>query len=205
MELGNVSEYSLYVNQNAGSAGSSTLYFDIIKLYTSGSTPTPTPTAAPTPTPTPTATPTPTPTPTATPTPTPTPTPGGNTTYGFDDYSADWAAIEWTHGGIVWPNSGWQFHVTGGGMSKCAAIGGSGMYTKTFTLPSGTHLKSIRISGTAGGTYTISDGVNANVSGNVINNTPTLVSTGWTQNAATITINLSAGWNSYIDDITYGP
>lgn len=61
MELSNVSEYSLYINQNSGAAGSSTLYLDNIKLYSTGTTPTPTPTPTPIPTPTPTPTPTPMP------------------------------------------------------------------------------------------------------------------------------------------------
>ncbi len=71
-----------------------------------------------------------------------------------------------------------------------------------FTLPTGTVLKSILVSGTTGGNYKIMGGVNPNVSGS-ITATPKLVNTGWTTPASTITVSFSHRSDTAIDDITY--
>ncbi|MCD1257847.1 cellulase family glycosylhydrolase [Paenibacillus athensensis] len=63
VDAGAIANYSFYVNQDAGSAGSSSIYLDSFALNAPASTPTPTPTSTPTPTPTTTTTPTPTTTP----------------------------------------------------------------------------------------------------------------------------------------------
>ena len=141
-----------------------------------------------------------------TPTPTPTPAPGGDITYGFEDQpNGDNQALNGVHSGIDFGSGNWLSHTTNwyGFGSKFAAFS-TAVTSRTFTIPSGKCLKSIKVSGDSGGTYSISDGVNTTKSGNITNNTPTTVTTGWTSAGSTITVYLSASWSSGIDDIVYG-
>ncbi len=50
--------------------------------------------------------------------------------------------------------------------------------------------------------YTISDGVNADITG-ITSVTPQFISTQWTSGGQTITISSAGGWFVVFDDITY--
>ncbi len=71
-------------------------------------------------------------------------------------------------------------------------------------MPANATLVSIVISADGAYAYTISDGVNAVITGTT-GTTPEVIDTHWTSGGNTITLNTAGGWNVVFDDITYKP
>jgi len=130
-----------------------------------------------------------------------TPLPSADVTYDFSDTTN--ASINGIHGGINFGSGAWWGGKTWLGMSV-AGFMSSGI-TKSFTLPAGKKLKSIRLSSAASGsTYSISDGINPTVSGTfAAAATPIVVTTGWTSAGAVVTFTFSNGGSTLIDDVVY--
>lgn len=128
-------------------------------------------------------------------------------TYSFNDIPAGDHYLTGIHNDIDFGTGLWRsYDGPWNGLTNTAYFdytGGQSGSSRIFILPSDTVLKSIRLTSDAGGTYTISDGVNTDVSGSVDNTYGgILVTTGWTTNAATVTVTLSAKDSAGIDDIT---
>ncbi len=128
--------------------------------------------------------------------------PAGDTTYRFEDVSANDAAINGTHGGIDFGTNKWFYFSAYAGLNRYAYM--SGTTVQTFVLPSGNVLRKITLSSAAPGTYSVSDGVNPAITGAFTVDTPVVITTNWTSGGQTITINASTGDNAGIDDIVYG-
>ncbi|MCX7843654.1 MAG: glycosyl hydrolase family 28 protein [Clostridia bacterium] len=124
------------------------------------------------------------------------------TVYSFDDASG--GAVNGVHSGIDFGTGLWEGGGNYYGLTKCGYFS-SNVNSRSFTLPTGKVLKSIKIStGTANTNYTISDGVNTNKTGTLTQiGSPVTITTNWTNPGATITITFSSGWDNAIDDITY--
>ncbi len=123
-------------------------------------------------------------------------------TYSFDDISGTEVAVNGVHASIDFGSGKWKADnpSSGYGVSGYGYFAGEGT-SRTFRIPAGTVLTSIRLAGV--GSYSVSDGTRT-LSGSLSGNTTAqLVTTGWTVAAPTITVTLSTGYNSVVDDITY--
>ena len=137
---------------------------------------------------------------------TPTPTPG-DVTYGFSDMptSGD-SPVNGTHGGINFGSGIWGAGNYFGLNQQSGWFWDSASDNRSFTLPTGKRLKSIKLStSVAGSTWRLSDGVNPDLFGPfAAANTPITVTTGWTSAVSNVRITFSPRWDSGIDDIVYG-
>ncbi len=127
----------------------------------------------------------------------------GLTTYGFHDMPDGGDAIEGLHGGIDFGTGSWWGGDSWYGTTKCMYFYDNFVnIDMSFTLPSNTHLYNITISANGAYSYTISDGINADIQGTT-GTTPEIIATNWTSGGRTITISSAGGWNVVFDDITY--
>lgn len=126
-----------------------------------------------------------------------------NTVYSFNDLSTAGQAINGVHGGIDFGTNKWFGGDNYYGMIACGYFNNN-VSTNSFTLPAGMVLKSLQVGGGGAYTYTISDGVNASVSGTIVANTTQTVTTNWTNPGATVTITTSGNWDLTIDNVRYG-
>jgi hypothetical protein len=134
---------------------------------------------------------------------------GPDVTYGFSDTTGNSAPVDGVHEGVNFGEGFW-----GAGSYYFGDNQQSGWFwnnesdNRSFTLPTGKRLKSIKLStGIAGSTWKISGGAgNAEHSGEFgAAETPITVNlTNWTNPSPTVTITFSAKWDSAIDDIVYG-
>ncbi|MCI0537064.1 MAG: FecR family protein [Verrucomicrobiales bacterium] len=145
--------------------------------------------------------------------------PGDAVIYGFDDIKGEGqgVSVEGVHGGIDFGQKQWLIEASWGGLIRCAWFSEK-VPSRTFKLPPGKFLKSIRVgvhkypAGGKGGAYSVSDGVNPPKTGNIIDNIPITVITGWTTGGRDITVGfsthnqqdgVSSQQDGVIDDITY--
>jgi len=127
----------------------------------------------------------------------------GLMTYGFNDLPDGDDAIEGLHGGIDFGTGSWWGGDSWYGLTKVCYFYDDFIDTDmSFTLPANAHLYSIAISADGAYSYTIGDGVNADITGTT-GTTPEVINTDWASGGQTITISSSGGWNVVFDDITY--
>ena len=127
----------------------------------------------------------------------------GQMTYSFSDLPAGGDALGGMHLGIDFGSGDWWGGDNWYGTSKCGYFSGDFANSDvSFTLPENATLVSIVVSADGDYSYTISDGVNAEIVG-ISGTTPEVIETLWTSGGRTITINTEGGWNVVFDDITY--
>jgi len=151
--------------------------------------------------------PTPTPTPTPIPTPIPTPMPTNDIIYSFEDIPTTGDnLVNGVHGGIDFGIETWGAGNYFGFSSTSGWFYHNNSNSQNFIIPAGTRLKNIKLStGVENSTWSISDNINPTINGffTLVEN-PIMITTGWTNVGTNITITFSAGWDSGINDITYG-
>ena len=124
-------------------------------------------------------------------------------TYSFIDLPDGGDACDGVHGGIDFGSGDWWGGDDWYGMTKCGYFSGDFVdVPMSFTLPANTHLVSIALSADGAYSYTISDGVNADIVGTT-GTEPEVINTNWTSGGRTITITTAGGWEVVFDDITY--
>ncbi len=130
-------------------------------------------------------------------------TEAGDSTYRFEDVTADFFILDGVHGGIDFGSGSWSGFVDLGGLNQ------SGAYSTpvgTWTLPAGKVLKAVRLSSLSGGTWTLRDGVNPERSGTFEGSgAPALVVTDWSTAAPQVTLEFTSfAGDLLVDDIVYG-
>ncbi|NQV33438.1 MAG: PD40 domain-containing protein [Phycisphaeraceae bacterium] len=126
----------------------------------------------------------------------------GLSTYGFDDIP-DSTGVNGKHNGIDFGTDSWWGGDSWYGLTKVVYFYDNYVNRDmSFILPADTHLVSIAMSADGAYSYTISDGVNADITGTT-STTPQVISTQWTSGGQTITISTAGGWFVVFDDITY--
>jgi hypothetical protein len=174
-----------------------------------------TPTVKPHPTPHPHPTPTPTPMPSAT----PMAAPGSDVVVTFEDKNQNDILSGTTYGGIVWQSGlpNWKiWDGTRQGFTKNVYINSTSTsaVSRTFTLPAGDVLKSLKIGNGAG--FNVNETVTIQSSGNPTRTYTDITQSyqtktlGWTTASSTVTITVtcsgSYGASSIVfDNLTYGP
>lgn len=128
---------------------------------------------------------------------------GPDKTYRFDDLNGNYSLLNGVHEGIDFGQGNWLSYSNFEGRTRYAYFSAPDVKAQTFTVPAGKVLKSIVVSGTEGGAYTISDGLNPLKTGK-ISSKPVKISTGWTKAASIITLAFTVGADSMLRDITYG-
>jgi len=124
-------------------------------------------------------------------------------TYSFDDLPAGSGACDGVHAGIDFGTGDWWGGDDWYGVTQCGYFSDHFVdVPMSFTLPANAHLLSIVVSAEAAYSYTISDGVNADIVGTA-GTTPEVINTNWTSGGSTITITTEGGWEVVFDDITY--
>jgi len=127
----------------------------------------------------------------------------GLSTYSFNDLSDDAEDMTGIHGGIDFGTDSWSGGDNWYGMAKCGYFYDDYVNVDvSFTLPANATLVSIAVSAEGAYSYTISDGVNADIIG-TSGTAPEVINTNWTSGGSTITFNTAGGWNVTFDDITY--
>jgi hypothetical protein len=141
-----------------------------------------------------------------TPMPAPIPTPISDIIYSFGDMPSGDNPVNGIHGGIDFGTEIWGAGNYFGFGSTSGWFLNSDFDSRSFMIPAGNRLKSIKLStGIRESTWSISDNVNPPISGIFESaNTPIIVATGWTKSGTNITITFSARWDSGINNITYG-
>jgi Protein of unknown function (DUF4038)/Putative collagen-binding domain of a collagenase len=151
-----------------------------------------------------------------TPTPTPTPTPPGDVVVTFEDLNDGNILSGTTYGGIAWQSGTPNWAIwSDPAYTKAVYVDSqsTSAVTRTFTLPSGTVLKSFKVAtGGAPANTTIvvqSSGNPARTFTNIVSTYTTEV-LGWTTNSSAVSVTItcdSSHGASYpaFDDITYGP
>jgi hypothetical protein len=125
------------------------------------------------------------------------------TVYNFADLSSTGGPCDGTHSGIDFGTGVWNGGDGYYGLSPCGYFKDQTTTSATIILPAGDVLKSIKISGGGNYNYTISDGVNPNITGNITANTPKKVTTNWTKAGNNVTIATDGTWDTVFNSITY--
>ena len=125
--------------------------------------------------------------------------------YDFNETEGQFAAVDGDKNGINFGTSIWGAGNYFGFNSQSGWFWDDAQESRSFTLPTGRYLKSIKLStGLKDSTWRISDGVNTPLSGEFDTaESPITIPTGWSSGGRTITITFSARWDSGIDDIVY--
>ena len=141
------------------------------------------------------------------PPPPPPPDPAEPTVYGFDDFD-NRPALDGVRAGIDFGTGRWFWHGGWRGVPTVANFS-EPVASRSFTLPAGTGLVSVRLVTMApfGSTYTLVDssGVNPPRTGVLAYAVPATVDTGWAAPGATVTLTFSNGAGTLLDEIAYAP
>ena len=116
------------------------------------------------------------------------------------------SALVGTYQGIKWGTSPWDCEVVGSPTdTTTSASWNQNITSASFTFVTASVLTSLKAGTSAGsGTYTISTNAGESISRTLTSGNPlTLITTGFTKAATTVTISYTGGWTVETDDITY--